>query len=207
MSPSVREYDPERMSRCPSPSRSTNCGVEDVHHHTPGTSATLPSAFSHSPAANFVPPRFLNTCILPLRELPDDQVLLAVSVHVRPGGAGVAGGLDADRRVAALQPDRGLEVRGPARGGADSKPEGRQQSSTSWNIPPPRNRGSECRSDGGRGRHMLTRGEGVFNLRASSLKRAARSAATLNEKAPEKSRGLSCYTWYRTTHLMNSISR
>src|SRR5882724_1504467 len=35
---------------------STNCEVEEVHHQTPGTSATLPSACSQVPLANSPPP-------------------------------------------------------------------------------------------------------------------------------------------------------
>lgn len=56
MEPSMREYEPERMSMCPSELMSTNCGVELVHHQTPGTSAGLSPAFNHSPSANFIPP-------------------------------------------------------------------------------------------------------------------------------------------------------
>lgn len=52
----MREYEPERMSMCPSELMSTNCGVELVHHQTPGTSAGLSPAFNHSPSANFIPP-------------------------------------------------------------------------------------------------------------------------------------------------------
>src|SRR5207245_5580133 len=70
MSCSMREYDPDRMSRCPSPSMSTNCGVEEVHHQTPGTSASLPSACSQVPLANFPPPSPLKNWILPLLNCP-----------------------------------------------------------------------------------------------------------------------------------------
>ena len=69
----------------------------DVHHHTPGTSATLPSACSQSPAANFALAQVLEDPDLSLVELPDEQVLLAVAVDVGPAGRRVAGALDADR--------------------------------------------------------------------------------------------------------------
>ena len=96
--------------------------MEDVHHHTPGTSADLALGLQPLAGGELRPAQVLEDPHLALVELPDEQVLLAVAVDVGPAGAGVAGGLDADRRVAALQPDRGLELRGPARGGADASP-------------------------------------------------------------------------------------
>src|SRR5262249_32705863 len=83
---SVREYEPERMSRCPSPSRSTNCGVELVHHQTPGTSANLPSAFSQLPGPNFSAPRGGKTLILPLLHCPTSRHCLP-SMSAQHGAA------------------------------------------------------------------------------------------------------------------------
>ena len=101
------------MSRRPSRSRSTNCGVEVVHHHTPGTSATAPSAFSHSPWASFADAEVLVDANLPTFVLPDEQVLLAVAIDVGPARACPAWVLDPHRHAGRLEPHRRLELGRP----------------------------------------------------------------------------------------------
>src|SRR5437764_1212850 len=72
------------MSRWPSPSMSTNCGVEPVHHHTPGTSATAPPASRHDLSAADVhigsnPGQSACNCTSPARvTVPVAGILLTV---------------------------------------------------------------------------------------------------------------------------------
>ena len=111
MSCSMREYDPERMSRWPSPSMSTNCGVELVHHHTPGTSATWPSALQPGALRELPLAQVLEDPDLSLMELPDEKVLLAVAVDVGPARRRVARAFNTDGHAARFQTHRTFEFR------------------------------------------------------------------------------------------------
>ena len=122
------------MSRWPSPSRSTNCGVELVHHHTPGHFGHL--AFGLQPVARreLAVAEVLEDADLALVELPDEQVLLAVAVDVGPAGRRVAGAFDADRHAVRLEADRRLELGGAADG--EHRPPGASRAtSVSWLVP------------------------------------------------------------------------
>jgi hypothetical protein len=72
---------------------------------------------------------------LPLIELSDEKVLLAVAVYVGPTGSRVAGAFDADSDPVRLQTNRAFKFGSAAQGRATQEPECCEQSLLHESIP------------------------------------------------------------------------
>jgi hypothetical protein len=74
------------------------------------------TTFRFEPPSGFQPPiaQVFEDPNLSLAKLPDQQVLLAVVVDISPTWRGIAGALNPNRHVLALETHRSFEIRGAA---------------------------------------------------------------------------------------------